>query len=406
MDSLPSRLFRCGSDALTGNNHVNQAAPIPSTKIGPASQHLQDELLEMYWQAVERELPRLLLTFNHWQSNKEMSELLPDERDLHIHGYDTFVDQVSDVSRQFHRRNKSNQETKGQKAKKNKKKEETPPSYDEVLRDRGWDIFADLKSQRIKGTIRASLREREILNPERRRARMVLQSAQFLDIDKIIEHRDLEEPQNPPNAQMKVACYNDRHQPVFVPQHCLECKGIIRGCSFVDTGSEGVVICEACYWATPHGDARYMKQHKHCCLPTALTSEISRKLCCCSTVRRRDNNGHSRSLWPIDPSADEGDHLNGSSGRVRCGLYTVTDLLAEAKYASIRYKLGKSESLAQLKRKNPTRGETPKPEYAFDMAEPNDVPGYVRPTVANHSYDDVRMAIRFGPLVFEIGTEK
>ncbi|GKU20485.1 unnamed protein product [Fusarium langsethiae] len=402
---------------------------MPSTNIGLAAEHLQNELLKMYWQGVERELSYLLLTFCRWQSDKETSGLLPDEEDYHIHGYDTFVDQVSDISRQFHERDKENQGSKKQKNGEKKNNKEPPP-YDEVLRDRGWDIFADIKSQGIKSALRISLSERKIPDPTRRRARMLLQSAQFLDIDKIIEYRDDEE-EHPvwkmsASAQIKVSCYDALNQPVFVPQRCPECQAIIRGCTFSDTSNEGMIICEGCYRAIYYGQTRFVKQHKHSCLPTALTPEMSRGLCYCSTVRRRDTHGRSRSLWPMDPVADEGDHIQGGLGRVGCGLYKVTDLYAEAKYASTQSPSGKSESLLKLRQRDiaieevprpagalrkqlprPEHDETSRPEYGYcdgsSTTKLEGIPTYLQSRIGESPYGNVHMAIRFGPLIIQNG---
>ncbi|KAF0639489.1 hypothetical protein FPSE5266_05980 [Fusarium pseudograminearum] len=392
MPSLQSFLSLSSPQASASSGaNVSKSTPIPSTNIGPAAQHLQHELLEMYWQGVERELPYLLLTYRHWQSDKETSGLLPDEQDHHIHGYDTFIDQVSDISRQFHERNKSTQEPKKQKKGEKKNKNE-PPSYDEVLRGRGWDIFADMKSQSVKGALRTALSERKIPDPARRRARMLLQSAQFLDIDKLIEYRDDEEDppvrKMPASAQMKVSCYDALNQPVFVPQRCSECQTIIRG---------------------------------------SLTPEMSRGLCYCSTVRRRDAHGRSRSLWPIDPVADEGNHIQGGLGRVGCGLYKVTDLLAEAKYSSTRPLSGKNESLLKLRQKDlaseevprpagalrndaprPEHDETSRPEYGYSdgsrTSQPKGIPSYLRSKIGDNPLGNVHMAVRFGPLIIENGS--
>ncbi|KAM0553391.1 hypothetical protein ACHAPJ_007405 [Fusarium lateritium] len=434
MPSIPAFLSRSVPPVSSASSgaHITNAPPIPSTSIGPAAEHLENELLKMYWQGVERELPYLLLTFRRWQSRQDSSGFLPDEEDDHIHGFDTFLDSLSDTSRQFHERNKRDQRSKKpQKEKPTKKDASAPPSYDEVLRGRGWDIFADMKSQSIKGSVRASLTERKLLDPARRRARMLLQSAQFLDIDKIIEYREPEEAlsfwKRPASAQIKVSCYDDLNQPVFGAQKCHECKSTIRGCMFQDTSTEGVIICESCYREKHYGQTRFIKKYKHCCLPTALTPEISRKLCYCGTVRRRDNEGRSRSLWPVDPELDAGHHIKGGRGRVGCGLYTVTDTFAEAKYASTRSKFGKHDSLLHLRKRDPVGGdrlptgasnkkqpsklghifETSLPEYGysygFSTDSPEDIPIYLRSTIEKYPYGNVHMALRFGPLIIENG---
>ncbi|EGU77626.1 hypothetical protein FOXB_11856 [Fusarium oxysporum f. sp. conglutinans Fo5176] len=381
MPSLPAFLSRSVPVSSGNSGGITDAPVIPSTRLGPAADLLENELFRMYWEGVERELPYLLLTFGRWKSRQDTSDFLPEEEDDFIYGYDTFLDSVSDISRQFHERNKRNQRSK-RPEKKAKKDTKAPPSYDEVLRDRGWDIFADMKSNSIKGGIRTSLSERKLLDPARRRARMLLQSAQFLDIDKIIEYREPEKAlsfwKRPASAQIRLGFYDDLDQPVFVPQLCSECKATIRGCTFQDTSDKTIVICESCYRATHYGQTRFVKKYKECCLPTALTPEISH-------------------------------------------------LFAEAKYASTRSQFGKNDSLLQLRKKDPVGGELPKPvvvtrkqpsrlahlnetslpeygySYGFSTDEPEDIPMYLRSTIEKYPYGNVHMALRFGPLIIENG---
>ncbi|ENH63159.1 hypothetical protein FOC1_g10009050 [Fusarium oxysporum f. sp. cubense race 1] len=377
MPSLPAFLSRSVPVSSGNSGGITDAPVIPSTRLGPAADLLENELFRMYWEGVERELPYLLLTFGRWKSRQDTSDFLPEEEDDFIYGYDTFLDSVSDISRQFHERNKRNQRSK-RPEKKAKKDTKAPPSYDEVLRDRGWDIFADMKSNSIKGGIRTSLSERKLLDPARRRARMLLQSAQFLDIDKIIEYREPEKAlsfwKRPASAQIRLGFYDDLDQPVFVPQLCSECKATIRGCTFQDTSDKTIVICESCYRATHYGQTRFVKKYKECCLPTALTPEMS-----------------------------------------------------QAKYASTRSQFGKNDSLLQLRKKDPVGGELPKPvvvtrkqpsrlahlnetslpeygySYGFSTDEPEDIPMYLRSTIEKYPYGNVHMALRFGPLIIENG---
>ncbi|KAJ3542509.1 hypothetical protein NM208_g4061 [Fusarium decemcellulare] len=386
MPSIPSFLLRSAPavSSSIGGKHITDAPPIPHTTIGPAAEHLQNELLKMYWQGVERELPYLLLTMRRWQSREDSSELLPDEEDVHIHGYDTFLDQEEPPE----------------------KKSQAPPSYDEVLRGRGWDMLANMKSQRIKESIRSSLNDgKKPEHPVRRRARMLLQAAQFLDIDKIIEYREPEEAlsfwKRPAPAQIKVSCYNDLDLPVFVPQRCSECKAVIRGCMFQDVDNDGDII--------------------------SLTPAVSQKLCYCGTVRRRDRDGRLRTLWPVDPELDAGSHIKGGPGQVGCGLYGVTDLFAEAKYATTRLKLDTHDTLLELRKKDPrdvermppapTAKRKPNklkhlneksiPEYGYSYGlstdAPEDIPLYLRSTTAQYPYGNVHMALRVGPMIIENG---
>jgi soluble cytochrome b562 len=55
----------------------------------------------MYWNGVKRELAHILLTLRKWQQPKYASTILSDETDDFIHGFDTFIDQVSETAREF-----------------------------------------------------------------------------------------------------------------------------------------------------------------------------------------------------------------------------------------------------------------------------------------------------------------
>ncbi|KAM5363050.1 hypothetical protein ACJZ2D_012235 [Fusarium nematophilum] len=415
----------------SGKENITDAPSIPRTLIGPAIDHLEGELVTMYWKGVERELPYILLTLRRWQSREETLALLPDEEDDHIHGYDTFLDQVSHSSRRFFKRN-----VRAGPPPKKKETPNGPPSYEEALQDRGWDMFADIKSQHIKESVRASLLSRKPLDPVRRRARMLLQSAQFLDIDKVIEYREPETAlsfwKRPATPQMTVSSYDKRHMPIFVPKHCLECKSIIRGSMFhrVDAvESEATVVCESCYRKTHYNQPTFSKKLKECCLPAAITAEVSQKLCPCGSISRRDADGRLRALWPVNPELDG--HLYGESGRVSCGLYGVTDLFSEAKYAATRLKIDKYRTLRQTKKKGgeeeswdeywdewPFMGIVRPPKlkmmdkptmpefgtsYGVTDESPEDIPLYLRSTTNKYPYGNVHTALRMGPIIIENG---
>lgn len=55
----------------------------------------------MYWNGVKRELAHILLTLRKWQQPEYAFKILSDGRDDFIHGFDTFIDQVSETSREF-----------------------------------------------------------------------------------------------------------------------------------------------------------------------------------------------------------------------------------------------------------------------------------------------------------------
>jgi hypothetical protein len=392
----------------------------------------------MYWDGVRREIPPILLTLRKWQ-RQYATLVLPDEEDQHVHGYDTFLDSVSHASRQFTHRFDSARERMGEKDK--------PPSYAEALANRGWDIFTELKSAGMKGEIRASLSSEDIPGGLlRRRARLLLQGAQFLDMDKVIEYRDPEKLftfwKRPATPQVSSQECDEANMPVFSYLTCFDCHTIIRGSMFRNLQEADITVCEGCYREKHYGQASFTKLHKQSCLEAAVPPKVARSICQCPAVRRRDNTGKARALFPIDQTEDRGKHLNeeDKTGRPRCGLLDLPEMVAEAKYAATRLKADTSRTLGDARRerdvqrqkkaeeevierikrriekpakvKNPnsvaleaTTGEFGH-SYGFTTKEHEEIPFYLRSVADNIPWGNVHMALRFGPLVTENGVAK
>ena len=70
------------------------------TKIGPAETHLYESVKNLYWIGVEQEVENILRTLSTWQRGTNSQINIEDEDDQ-IHGYDTFLDQVSKEARDF-----------------------------------------------------------------------------------------------------------------------------------------------------------------------------------------------------------------------------------------------------------------------------------------------------------------
>ena len=115
---------------------------------GPVERTLFPELQKMYWDGVKRELAHILLTLKKWQQPEYASTILIDEEDDFIHGFDTFVDQVSESSRDFAARYHARTQ--------NWKKGEQIP-YKQALMERGKDVQAERESSTLKMAIRGSL---------------------------------------------------------------------------------------------------------------------------------------------------------------------------------------------------------------------------------------------------------
>jgi len=439
MPSLIARVLPALTQAPTASStssgsHVTDAPEIERVKIGPAANHLYDAMLQMYWAGVRRELPYVLLTLRKWRTRDEYSKtVLSDEEDLYIHGYDTFLDQVSHSSRKFNDRYRRTTAKPAAVPKKPARDKDAIPTYTEALEDRGWDIYSEMRSGTVRHSIKMDLQSREFEEPDvlRRRAKMLLQSLQLLDMDKIIEYRAPEALitfwKQPAPAQITVSSYDEGHMPVFVPQLCLACNEVIRGTMFRNIRTDEL-ICEGCYRKHHYGHSDFTKVLKQCCLRKAVSPRDSQKICNCIDVRRRDANGQRRNLFPVDNdlSNTEG-HLNtkGTFGKVRCGLYELTDMVAEAKFASSQSKLGMKKSLEKARREGryidrPTRvknlnGEDPEgkrttTEYGASFGATTkgteDIPFYLSGVVDEYPYGNVHMALRVGPLVIENGVSK
>ena len=103
MAPLASRVPMAGM-SLTESAHSENITPAPSIPwqlIGPARKHLLGRLSEMYWDGVKRELEVIIRTLRTWQQKQYESVVLKDENDDFVHGFDTFIDQVSQKSRAF-----------------------------------------------------------------------------------------------------------------------------------------------------------------------------------------------------------------------------------------------------------------------------------------------------------------
>lgn len=68
---------------------------------GPVQETLLPQLKRMYWAGVKQEMIHILLTLAKWQQPVYSSTVLSDETDTLIHGFDTFMDQVSESARDF-----------------------------------------------------------------------------------------------------------------------------------------------------------------------------------------------------------------------------------------------------------------------------------------------------------------
>lgn len=86
------------------SGHITPAPDLSWERVGPevvTFEALLQQLEKIYWDGMKNELEVILLTLKRWQEAEYSSVLLDDETDDFVHGFDTFIDQVSQQSRAF-----------------------------------------------------------------------------------------------------------------------------------------------------------------------------------------------------------------------------------------------------------------------------------------------------------------
>lgn len=69
--------------------------------MGPGRDTLFFELEKLYWDGVRGELENIIRTLKIWEKPEFSGVSVPDEEDTFIHGFDTFIDQVTEGPREF-----------------------------------------------------------------------------------------------------------------------------------------------------------------------------------------------------------------------------------------------------------------------------------------------------------------
>lgn len=69
--------------------------------VGPGAAHLLEQLEALYWEGVASELENIVWTLRAWQGPEGDGVRDTDEGTENIHGFDTFLDNVSKESRDF-----------------------------------------------------------------------------------------------------------------------------------------------------------------------------------------------------------------------------------------------------------------------------------------------------------------
>ena len=423
-----------GSGTPSSSSNITDSENRPWTLIGEAKDHLLAELEQLYWTGVEHELASVLFTLRTWQSHEFSKITLADESDDFVHGFDTFIDQVSEESREF-------ADQVG------KLKDQVNPSasqdYIRALEQSAQDAITELKSSQLKAAIRQAVEDQESESPLRRRTRMLLQAIGLLDIEKLVEHRPpldkLSFWKRPAVPQLQLHMYSKTGIPILTSLQCSPCGSIIRGSMYCKESTEkgqkqtsAERICEDCYRENFFGKPEFVKTYKHCILNEIITSRASRKICMCEDVPHYDSQGKSLTLFPV--SKDDKHRKADKPGIVECGLLKLGEIVAEAKYNGMRTittrkKQKKKRNLADEKREDNQRVETTKQKQpqrpktvtqqsqhapnrnamtgtavAVEEAEADeDIPFFLRQYTEKYPFGNVHMALQIGPVVVENG---
>lgn len=252
--------------------------------------------------------------------------------------------------------------------------------------------------------------------------------------------------------------FDEMWLPRFEPLHCAipECRSIIRGSMFVSRGKDKPgIICEDCYRSHHYGSESYAKAYKHCILSNAITPDVGRKICHCSSIKRFDGEGSPVTLFPL--KEEDSGHLNVNGiGSIQCSLLKLGESVALAKYKGLQSVVGvkppssKSRDLTKLASRNKTKknatnaspsgesqekgkgqreaGSKPSamtmvtgisvhdPEkrdavssttnVTTEAAADRDIPLFFRKYTEKYPFGNVHMALRVGPLVIENGVSQ
>ncbi|KAK3389152.1 hypothetical protein B0H63DRAFT_499379 [Podospora didyma] len=424
MSPLAAGVLSKLTNKITNLNLFNQPSGsicLTSTNARPQWEEVPDAASAL---GIRRELVEVIRTLKAWQHADLRDVELKEEKDgVEICGFDTFLDQVSESSREF----AVDYATQRARAMQRTARGEFVP-YEMTLQSLARKLYANEQSRALKEEIHRATNKTTLRREDRvkMRAKMLLQSAAWLDMDKFIEHRpplnELGFWKRPAPPQLSLQGFDQNLQPLLRPVRCVFCLLTIRGTMFrctvpncTDRGGEGF-ICQACQHEGRHPDNHLVKQHKRCVLDrqeSLISSSMSRQLCHCATVARFDDDGFPRALFPVRKTDH---HRATTKGGVSCCLLELPNAIAEAKYQGIAVlKTDEKTSLRDQRRKEKrnnrwdrygaTDYQTATSETISEQQAEQDIPFFIRNITDRYPFGNVHMALRVGPLMIENGVE-
>ncbi|KAH2219502.1 hypothetical protein KXV37_002470 [Aspergillus fumigatus] len=373
-----SRLFDKSKQTLP----VTSASPDgPAwTEVGNAADHLPAELESLYWTGVNKELDCIVSTLRRWQQ-PHFQHIQPDADNTLVNGFDTFVADVVPQSAQTPPQLPSHASTelnvKGRLVR--------------SAQVRAMELAAAKTRTKVNVDVHKRLLQRPVeTDAAKRRARLLLQAAGFLDIEKTIEHSPAAKTPSPLTPQLRMTKKGFKGCPVISTLPCSRCKRVIRGSMYQATGGSTQTICEDCYWEHHYGDPAYIKQYKHSI--ASQVDELMSKHTSCRSCRKNSDKIRRPSGLP------------GKTGVHR---------LADAKYLGVQEAQNKSglsgrpTPLAKVIHNDyNSRSGT---SFAATRSDKLHLVGeewLYKVSVQENPWKNIRVAVRVGPLVFENGSKE
>ena len=406
---------------------------------------LAEGLQSLYWDGVRRELTQMILTLQEWQKPQYATVELREETNMPVEGFEHFVDQVSESSRDFawkYDQERLRQIKAGKGARFSKR------SYMESARLAFTAYRRRIEDQRLKSEIIDLLPCREDESTVYRRARMILQSAAFLDMDKVVSYNspqprfDFWRRSAPP--QLTCSRLDASSMPILKALRCKICGDVIRGvlfkclekkCEAAPQLARKDSICETCFRESDplHPQSHMTKLYKHLILRNIITPQISRQICVCNLSSAGGSMARNGSLFPINK--DFPHRGKGQTRVLRCGLLLLSDKVMEAKYEGTVSKIEKRKRRMQTKTqtkednqktassklrrrgvrrkvaaKNPQiadpQGKTEEKtmsDVEEEQRADKEIPFLYRKIARRYPFGNVHVALMFGPLIIENG---
>ena len=424
-----------------GNTSATEYVPWEEPSV-PTKEKLANELQSLYWGGVRRELAGMILTLREWQQSQYSSLELEEERQSQTEGYNHLVDQVSESSRQFAQNYSQERLRKIQGGIMGKRNQRAYEEYSQAVFIACRRAYED---QPLKEEIRKFIPDRQAETLLERRARMLLQSASFLDIDKVITYNSplpqakFWKRSAPP--QLTLARFDESSMPKLKALRCKACGDVVRGILFkcLELKCQAAVpftpkdsICETCFRGSRHPQNHMTKFYKHLILRDIITPRIGRQICFCDRTTRTARKGRDLPPFPID---DNFLH-RGRKGKpkvLKCGLLLLSDRVMEAKYQGTISAIEKGKKQIQMlkqtkpndktmvqsasrltglgRRQNQSRGrgytapqgrggEKTISDVEEEKLASKEIPLLYRKFTNRYPFGNVHVALMFGPLMF------